>query len=48
MVIKFKGCTYKITHIAAANIPRKFTLGTCLKLRHFSFLKNHYVKLSIF
>ena len=22
MVIKLKGCTYKITHIAVANIPR--------------------------
>ena len=45
MIIKLRGCTYKITHIIAANIPR---LGTDLKLRHFTLLNSDYVKLSVF
>ena len=38
MVIKLKGCTYKITHIVAAIIPRQ--------LRHLTLLNSHDVKLS--
>ena len=48
MVIKLKGCTYKITHIVAANISRLPHLDTDLKIRCFSLLNSHYVKLSIF
>ena len=40
MVIKLRGCTYKITHIVAANIPRLPHLYR-LKTRHFSLLNSH-------
>ena len=48
MVIKVRGCTYKNAHIVAANIPRLPHLITDLKLRHFTLLNSHYVKLPIF
>ena len=47
MVIKLRGCTLKTTHIVAANIPRLPHLVPT-KLRHFTSLNSHYVKLSIF
>ena len=43
IVIELKGCTYKITHIVAANNPRlSRTLGTNFKLRHCTLLKSHH------
>ena len=48
MVIKLKGYTYKITHIVAANIPRLPYLVLTFKLRHFTLLNSHSVKLSNF
>ena len=47
VVIKLRGCTYKMTNNVAANIPRLPHLQT-LQLRHFTLFNSHYVKLSMF
>ena len=47
MVIKLRGCTYKITNIVAANIL-DYHNWYRFKAKIFSLLNSHYVKLSIF